>query len=96
VSPVEFGTRTLKEATSEAIRDWITNVETTHYMIGSCVGPHPYPELVGELQAVIGREAREQNPRRGDRLPGRGRRLRRARLECDRLFAGFVDDATCA
>ncbi|MGH3046607.1 MAG: pyridoxal-phosphate dependent enzyme, partial [Gaiellaceae bacterium] len=54
VRPVEFGTRTLKEATSEAIRDWITNVETTHYLIGSCVGPHPYPEIVRELQAVIG------------------------------------------
>src|SRR5204862_3041698 len=60
VRPVEFGTRTLKEATSEAIRDWIANVETTHYMIGSCVGPAPYPAMVRELQAVIGREAREQ------------------------------------
>ena len=60
VEPVEFGTRTLKEATSAAIRDWITNVETTHYVIGSCVGPAPYPELVGELQSVIGREARKQ------------------------------------
>src|SRR5207248_5125391 len=54
VRPVEFGTQTLREATSEAIRDWITNVETTHYLIGSCVGPHPYPEVVRELQAVIG------------------------------------------
>ena len=60
VEPVELGTRTLKEATSAAIRDWITNVETTHYVIGSCVGPAPYPELVRELQSVIGREAREQ------------------------------------
>jgi tryptophan synthase beta chain len=60
VRPVEFGTRTLKEATSEAIRDWIANVETTHYVIGSCVGPAPYPELVRELQRVIGLEAREQ------------------------------------
>ena len=60
VRSVEFGTRTLKEATSEAIRDWITNVETTHYLIGSCVGPAPYPEIVRELQAVIGREARAQ------------------------------------
>ncbi|MBM3679393.1 MAG: tryptophan synthase subunit beta [Actinobacteria bacterium] len=60
VVPVEIGTRTLKEASSEAIRDWITNVETTHYIIGSCVGPAPYPELVRDLQAVIGREAREQ------------------------------------
>ena len=60
VRRVEFGTRTLKEATSEAIRDWIANVETTHYLIGSCVGPAPYPEIVRELQSVIGREAREQ------------------------------------
>ena len=60
VTPVDFGTRTLKEATSEAIRDWISNVETTHYLIGSCVGPAPYPEIVRELQAVIGREARVQ------------------------------------
>jgi len=71
LSPVEFGTRTLKEATSEAIRDWITNVETTHYMIGSCVGPHPYPELVGELQAVIGREPvrRSSTPKAGSLRP---------------------------
>jgi tryptophan synthase beta chain len=69
VRPVEFGTRTLKEATSEAIRDWITNVETTHYMIGSCVGPAPYPELVRELQRVIGDEAREQILAAAGRLP---------------------------
>jgi tryptophan synthase beta chain len=59
VRSVDFGTKTLKEATSEAIRDWITNVETTHYLIGSCVGPAPYPVLVAELHSVIGREARE-------------------------------------
>jgi len=69
VRAVEFGTRTLKEATSEAIRDWITNVETTHYLIGSAVGPHPYPELVRELQRVIGREAREQFVAAEGRLP---------------------------
>ena len=69
VRPVEFGTKTLKEATSEAIRDWITNVETTHYLIGSCVGPAPYPELVRELQAVIGREARAQFLEAEGRLP---------------------------
>ena len=84
VRPVEFGTKTLKEATSEAIRDWITNVETTHYLIGSCVGPAPYPELVRELQAVIGREAREQILEAEGRLPGGGRRVRRRRLERDR------------
>src|SRR6266545_3630361 len=69
VRPVDFGTRTLKEATSEAIRDWITNVETTYYLIGSCVGPAPYPELVRELQAVIGREARAQFLELEQRLP---------------------------
>ena len=69
VRSVDFGTRTLKEATSEAIRDWITNVETTHYLIGSCVGPHPYPEIVRELQAVIGREARVQLLELEGRLP---------------------------
>ena len=69
VRGVDFGTKTLKEATSEAIRDWITNVETTHYLIGSCVGPAPYPELVAELQSVIGREAREQMLAVEERLP---------------------------
>ena len=69
VRPVEFGTRTLKEATSEAIRDWITNVETTYYLIGSCVGPAPYPELVRDLQRVIGDEAREQFQAAEGRLP---------------------------
>jgi len=69
VRPVEFGTKTLKEATSEAIRDWIANVETTYYLIGSCVGPAPYPELVRELQRVIGREARDQILAAEERLP---------------------------
>jgi tryptophan synthase beta chain len=69
VRPVEFGTRTLKEATSEAIRDWIANVDTTHYIIGSVVGPAPYPEIVRELQRVIGREAREQILAAEGRLP---------------------------
>ncbi|MCW2964160.1 MAG: tryptophan synthase, beta subunit [Actinomycetia bacterium] len=69
VRPVEFGTRTLKEATSEAIRDWIANVDTTYYLIGSCVGPAPYPEIVRELQRVIGHEAREQILQVEGRLP---------------------------
>ena len=69
VRAVEFGTKTLKEATSEAIRDWITNVETTHYLIGSCVGPAPYPEIVRDLQRVIGDEAREQLLAVEGRLP---------------------------
>jgi tryptophan synthase beta chain len=69
VRSVEFGTRTLKEATSEAIRDWITNVGTTHYLIGSCVGPAPYPEIVRDLQRVIGDEARDQVLAAEGRLP---------------------------
>jgi tryptophan synthase beta chain len=93
VSPVEFGTRTLKEATSEAIRDWITNVETTHYMIGSCVGPHPYPELVGELQAVIGREAREQTLAAEGRLPDAVVACVGGGSNAIGLFASFVDDS---
>jgi len=69
VRPVTSGTRTLKDATSEAIRDWVTNVETTHYIIGSVVGPEPYPRLVRDLQSVIGREARRQCLERTGALP---------------------------
>lgn len=60
VSPVEAGTGTLKDATSEAIRDWVTNVENTHYILGSVAGPHPYPMLVRDFQAIIGVETRAQ------------------------------------
>ena len=60
VIPVESGSRTLKDAMNEALRDWVANVRTTHYCVGSAAGPHPYPLLVGELQRVIGDEAREQ------------------------------------
>jgi tryptophan synthase beta chain len=60
VEPVGSGSRTLKDAINEAIRDWVTNVDTTHYLIGSVVGPHPYPMMVREYQSVIGREARSQ------------------------------------
>ena len=69
VISVESGTRTLKDAINEAIRDWVTNVETTHYLIGSVVGPHPYPMLVRDFQLVIGREARRQVLEAAGRLP---------------------------
>jgi tryptophan synthase beta chain len=69
VRPVGSGTRTLKDATNEAIRDWVTNVETTHYIIGSVVGPSPFPRIVRDFQAVIGREAREQMLARTGALP---------------------------
>jgi tryptophan synthase beta chain len=92
VRPVEFGTKTLKEATSEAIRDWITNVGTTHYLIGSCVGPAPYPEIVRELQSVIGREAREQILTAEGRLPEVVVACVGGGSNAIGIFAGFVDD----
>jgi tryptophan synthase beta chain len=92
VVPVEYGTRTLREATSEAIRDWIANVETTHYLLGSCVGPHPYPELVRELQAVIGREARVQVLEAEGRLPDAAIACVGGGSNAIGLFAGFLDD----
>ena len=69
VRPVTAGSRTLKEAISETIRDWVTNVRNTHYIIGSVVGPHPYPMMVRDLQSVIGRESREQMLAQAGRLP---------------------------
>jgi tryptophan synthase beta chain len=93
VRPVDFGTRTLKEATSEAIRDWIANVDTTHYLIGSCVGPHPYPAIVRELQAVIGREAREQFLGAEGRLPEVVVACVGGGSNAIGMFAGFLDDA---
>jgi tryptophan synthase beta subunit len=69
VTPVESGSKTLKDATNEAIRDWVTNVRSTHYVIGSAVGPHPYPSMVREFQSVIGREARAQVLTETGRLP---------------------------
>jgi tryptophan synthase beta chain len=92
VRPVEFGTRTLKEAVSEAIRDWVTNVETTHYLIGSCVGPHPYPAIVAELQAVIGFEARRQILDVEGRLPQAVVACVGGGSNAIGLFAGFRDD----
>lgn len=69
VVPVKSGSKTLKDATNEAIRDWVTNVEDTHYIIGSVVGPHPYPEIVRDFQAVIGEETKEQMLELEGRLP---------------------------
>jgi len=69
VIPVESGSRTLKDAINEALRDWVTNVATTFYVIGSVVGPHPYPTLVRDFQAIIGREARAQMRDQYGRLP---------------------------
>ncbi|HID01425.1 MAG TPA: tryptophan synthase subunit beta, partial [Piscirickettsiaceae bacterium] len=69
VVPVTSGTRTLKDALNEAMRDWVTHVDDTFYIIGTVAGPHPYPEMVRDFQAVIGREAKEQVMQKEDRLP---------------------------
>uniref|UniRef100_A0A832G7W2 Tryptophan synthase beta chain n=1 Tax=Ignavibacterium album TaxID=591197 RepID=A0A832G7W2_9BACT len=69
VIPVKSGSRTLKDATNEAIRDWVTNVEDTHYIIGSVVGPHPYPMIVRDFQSIIGKETLEQMMEKENRLP---------------------------
>lgn len=69
VVPVSSGSRTLKDATNEAIRDWVTNVADTHYIIGSVVGPHPYPMIVRDFQSVIGKETKEQILKKENRLP---------------------------
>ncbi len=95
VRPVEFGTKTLKEATSESIRDWITNVETTHYLIGSCVGPEPYPEIVRELQAVIGREARAQVLEAAGQLPDAAIACVGGGSNAIGMFAGFLAGRAC-
>src|SRR6201997_2666197 len=69
VRPVHSGSATLKDAMNEALRDWVTNVEDTYYLIGSAAGPHPYPEMVRDFQAVIGQEARKQILEAEGRLP---------------------------
>src|SRR5207302_10056843 len=69
VRPVNSGSRTLKDAINEAIRDWVTNVETTFYVLGSATGPHPYPRIVRDFQSIIGKEARQQILEQEGRLP---------------------------
>ncbi len=96
VRAVTAGTRTLKEATSEAIRDWVTNVGTTHYVIGSAVGPAPYPAIVRELQRVIGDEARAQILEREGRLPDRVVACVGGGSNAIGTFAAFVGDPDVA
>ncbi len=93
VVPVSSGTRTLKDATNEALRDWVTNVPTTHYIIGSVVGPDPYPRMVRDFQSVIGREARAQVLERCGRLPGTVVACVGGGSNAIGIFAGFLDDA---
>ena len=94
VRPVESGSRTLKDAINEAIRDWVTNVETTHYLIGSVVGPHPYPMLVRDFQSVIGREAREQLLELSGQLPDYAIACVGGGSNAIGLFHDFIGDET--
>jgi tryptophan synthase beta chain len=93
VRPVDAGARTLKEATSEAIRDWVTNVGSTHYVIGSVVGPAPYPAIVRDLQRRIGDEARAEVLERFGRLPGRVVACVGGGSNAMGIFTAFLDDA---
>ena len=93
LAPVEVGARTLKEAVSAAIRDWVANAGSTHYVIGSAVGPAPYPALVRDLQRVIGDEAREQVLERAGRLPDRVLACVGGGSNAIGTFTAFVEDA---
>jgi tryptophan synthase beta chain len=92
VRPVDTGSRTLKDATNEAIRDWVTNVRTTHYIIGSAVGPHPYPIMVREFQSVIGKEGRRQILAEAGRLPTAVVACVGGGSNAIGIFAPFYDD----
>jgi tryptophan synthase beta chain len=90
VRPVGSGSRTLKDAINEAIRDWVTNVESTHYLLGSALGPHPYPTIVREFQKVIGREARTQMLAKTGRMPDAAVACVGGGSNAIGLFSGFL------
>lgn len=92
VIPVSSGTRTLKDAINEALRDWTANVETSHYLLGSVLGPAPYPEIVAHFQSVIGRETREQLMDLEGRLPDVALACVGGGSNSIGLFKGFIDD----
>ncbi|MCB0177793.1 MAG: tryptophan synthase subunit beta [Anaerolineae bacterium] len=94
VHPVSSGSRTLKDAINEAIRDWVTNVETTHYLLGSALGPHPYPTIVRDFQSIIGDEARAQIQEAEGRLPDLLVACVGGGSNAIGLFHAFVDDQT--
>ena len=93
VIPVESGTRTLKDATNEALRDWVTNVPTTHYIIGSVVGPDPFPRMVRDFQSIIGKEARSQILARYSGLPHTVVACVGGGSNAMGIFSGFLEDA---
>ena len=92
VIPVETGSKTLKDAINEAFRDWITNVETTHYLIGSTMGPHPYPTMVKHFQSVIGNEARKQILEKEEKLPDAVIACVGGGSNALGIFSGFIED----
>jgi len=92
VIPVETGSKTLKDAINEAFRDWITNVEDTHYLIGSTMGPHPYPTMVKHFQKVIGTETRKQILKKEGKLPDAVIACVGGGSNAMGIFSGFVDD----
>ena len=94
VSDVDAGSRTLKDAINEAMRDWVTNVADTYYLLGSVLGPHPYPLMVREFQSVIGREARAQMPRAG--RPAARRRSSPASAAAATRWASSTPSSTTA
>ncbi len=93
VRPVDSGTKTLKDAINEAIRDWVTNVRDTHYLLGSALGPHPYPTIVREFQSVIGREARQQMLMDAGRLPDTVIACVGGGSNAIGVFSGFIADS---
>lgn len=92
VVPVSSGTKTLKDATNEAMRDWVTNVRNTHYIVGSCVGPHPYPMMVRRFQEVIGNECRQQVLDQAGRLPDAAFACVGGGSNAIGFFSGFLKD----
>jgi tryptophan synthase beta chain len=94
VRPVESGTRTLKDAINEAMRDWVTNVRDTFYVIGSAIGPHPYPTIVRDFQSVIGKESRRQILEQAGRLPDAVVACVGGGSNAIGMFAGFVGDSS--
>jgi tryptophan synthase beta chain len=94
VIPVRTGSRTLKDAINEALRDWATNMETTHYLLGTACGPHPFPEMVTWFQSIIGQEARRQILEREGRLPDRVYACVGGGSNALGIFSGFLEDPT--
>jgi len=94
VVPVKEGSRTLKDAINEAFRDWVTNMDTTHYVLGTACGPHPFPGMVSYFQSIIGKEARAQIVERTGKLPSRVYACVGGGSNAMGIFAGFLDEAS--